>query len=460
MNRLAFNVQPVKLTLHGHFVLIRFFVVCLVSLAILCAICPAKANMIRDTEIESGIDELIAPLIAVAGFSPKEVDVRIILDNKVNAFVRSKRRVYVNSGLIESADDPLLFLGVMAHELAHIKAGHMQQIDEALTDAGTTAALATLAAVAIAARGHGDAAAGVLIGGTDRANRNILSSVRRNEAIADEIGLTLLDDAGISATGLRDMMARMARQNALPRTRQSEYYATHPGTVQRLQTYQDHVNESPHSDNKLSASLAEKFWRIRAKLYAWTERPQAILAGNGDHMEPYLNTYVRAIANYRHGDLDGALERIDSLIDAQPQDPYFHEFKGDILMSMAQPENAAAAYETAISHRPESPQIQLQLGRALIATGDDTRLARAIEVISNALTNEPKWAFLHRQLGIAYGKAGLIGEADLSLANEAILQGDLARAVQLAKRALERGHLPNTLRNRATDIVFRYEFKN
>ena len=40
-----------------------------------------------------------------------------------------------------------------------------------------------------------------------------------------------------------------------------------------------------------------------------------------------------------------------------------------------------------------------------------------------------------------YGKAGQINHADLSLADEAILQGDTIRAVQLAKRTLRRGDL-------------------
>ena len=129
-------------------------------------------------------------------------------------------------------------------------------------------------------------------------------------------------------------------------------------------------------------------------------------------------------------------------------------------MSMARPSAAATAYENAIRLRPNSPQIELLLGRALIATGDKTRLQRAIEVITKARKAEPEWAFLHRQLGIAYGKAGQINHADLSLANEAILRGDTIRAVQLAKRTLGRGDLPDTLRNRANDIIYRYELKN
>ena len=417
----------------------------------------AQAGMIRDTEIEAGIDELISPLVNVAGFAPGEIDVRIILDNRVNAFVQSRRTIYINSGLIESANDPLVFLGVMAHELAHLKAGHVQQVDEALSRAGTAAGLATIAAVAIAASGQGEAAAGVLVGGADRANRSILSSVRQNEAIADELGLKFLDAASISATGLRDLMARMVRQNALPKSRQSQYYSTHPATTQRLQTYQDHVDKSPHSDAKLSTGLAERFTRIKTKLYAWTERPATILASNDEDIDPQLQTYAYAIAAFRRGDLKGALDRIDSLIEAQSRDPFLHEFRGDILMSMALPSTAAASYEKAISLRPESPQIELLLGRALIATGDKTRLPRAIEVISNALNGEPGWAFLHRQLGIAYGKAGQISNADLSLADEAILRGDTTRAVQLAKRTLGRSALTDSLRNRANDIIFRYE---
>ena len=151
LNRPAFNSYPAKAANQARVIVRRLVLAGLGLLVGLGAILPVQANMIRDTEIEAGIDELIAPLIRVAGFAPGAIDVRIILDNRLNAFVQSKRTVYINSGLIESSDDPLLFLGVMAHELAHIKAGHVQQIDETLTTAGTAAALATIAAVAIAA---------------------------------------------------------------------------------------------------------------------------------------------------------------------------------------------------------------------------------------------------------------------------------------------------------------------
>ncbi|MDB2324290.1 M48 family metalloprotease [Alphaproteobacteria bacterium] len=432
-----------------------FLGVFLLFCAVLTAL-PASAGTIRDTEIEATIEDMIAPLADAAGFAPGEIKVRIIIDDNVNAFVQSGHTIFINSGLVIDDVDVLQFIGVMAHELAHIKAGHVQRIDENLTQAKSAIALASIAAVAMAAGGQGDAAAGVLIGGNDRAGRNLLSSVRQNEAVADEIGLALLDEVGVSGTGLRDMMARLSRQRALPQSRQSKYYSTHPGAAQRLQTYQDHVNRSPFSDTLPDSKIVAQFNRVRTKMIAWTQRPLTVLAGADPALDPDLRTYAKSIANYRRGDLEQALADIDALIAAAPKDPYFHEFKGDILMSMAQPIAAAASYERAITIRPNSPQIKLLLGRALIATNDKERLSRAIEVISSARTEEPSWAILHRQLGIAYGRAGMISEADMSLAEEAILSGNNVRAVQLAKRTLARDSLAEPLRNRANDIIFRY----
>ena len=129
---------------------------------------------------------------------------------------------------------------------------------------------------------------------------------------------------------------------------------------------------------------------------------------------------------------------------------------GDILLSMAKPDAAATAYEKALELRPNSPQIQLNLGRALIALNDKSRLQRAIDVITLAKNTEPKWAFIHRQLAIAYGRSGKIALADLSLAEEAILGGNEKQAIRLAKRVLKQTNLSDDLINRAKDILFRF----
>ena len=420
-------------------------------------ISPAAASMIRDTEIEAGLEGLMAHLVAAAGFPPGGVKIRIVIDPSYNAFVAGKRIIYVHSGLLEKASGAGEFLGVMAHELGHVREGHVQRLDDELQQASNNAALATLAAIAVAAGGSGDAAAGVLIGGTDTARRGFLASRRRDEAVADEIALDLLEKTGTSAVGLRDLMARMARQRSLPESRQSLYYSTHPGAQERLQALQDHVGKSDHSDNQLPEVAEAIYARIVAKMAAWTESPQRVIARAAEMApNPIMETYILAIASFRRGDLGDALARMDELTKTYPDDAFFHEFKGDILFAMARPAEAAASYETALQRRPGSVLIQLNLGRSLIAEGGPASLERAIQVLAMARNAESQWGFLHRQYGIALGKAGRTIEADLALADEAIVINDKQRAAQLARRVLARDGVAENFRSRASDILFRY----
>ena len=417
---------------------------------------PAQASLIRDTEIESELGQMIDPLLVAAGYAPGSVGIRVVLDDSFNAYVMDSHHIYVHSGLILKAESANELLGVMAHEIAHIKAGHVTRLSEDIQTAGTATALAALAAIAVAASGGGEAAAGVLIGGNDRARRNLLGAVRQNESVADEIGLKLLDKTKISAVGLRDLMQRMSRQRALPESRQSEYYTTHPGAAQRLLTYQDHVNHSEYSAYEMPPVVTQIFNRVKTKLHAWTERPQRVLNTPLPDSTPLMQTYAKAIASFRRGQLDDALAFIDNATITNPSDPYFWEFRGDILFSMAAPLASAESYAQALALRPDSPQILVNQGRALIATADKAQLPSAIEALRKARSLDPQWSFTHRQLGIAYGKYGQLDEADMSLAEEAILRGDNTRAVQLAKRVLNREGTTAELISRANDIVFTF----
>ena len=139
-----------------------------------------------------------------------------------------------------------------------------------------------------------------------------------------------------------------------------------------------------------------------------------------------------------------------------PQDAFFYEFSGDILLSMAKPEAAARAYKRAISIRPDSPQILLNYGRALIAGGRVIDLKKAISALEQARDGEPNWTFAYRQLAIAYGRAGQLADADITLADEALITGDTQQAVKMAKRSLSHGPVRDEIQNRVSDILYRY----
>ena len=144
----------------------------------------AVAGLIRDTELETGLQKLAAPLVKRLALRPTSIDFRIIIDSSYNAFVAGEMAVYLHSGLLLDAKSPEEILGVIAHELGHIRAGHVPRRDEAMRDANSAGTLAALAAIALAAGGApSDAVVGVAIGGNDRARRSMLQSSRYDEAL-------------------------------------------------------------------------------------------------------------------------------------------------------------------------------------------------------------------------------------------------------------------------------------
>ena len=119
-----------------------------ISLFLITTVQSALAGVIRDTELETGLLTLAAPLLRAAGYTPDAISIRIIIDSSYNAFVAGEQVIYIHSGLLLNAQSPEEILGVIAHELGHLKAGHVPHRGKILRDAGTARTLAAIAALA------------------------------------------------------------------------------------------------------------------------------------------------------------------------------------------------------------------------------------------------------------------------------------------------------------------------
>src|SRR6187549_920535 len=87
---------------------------------------PATAqSILRDAETEALLQEMVNPLVEAAGLPRGAVEVVLVHDPSINAFVAGGQRIYVHSGLINAADTANEVQGVLAHELGHITGGHV-----------------------------------------------------------------------------------------------------------------------------------------------------------------------------------------------------------------------------------------------------------------------------------------------------------------------------------------------
>jgi predicted Zn-dependent protease len=258
---------------------------------------------------------------------------------------------------------------------------------------------------------------------------------------------------------MAQMMAKMAKQRLLPVSRQSDYYQTHPGAAERSSVFLDHAKTKSHTDANAthyqpSDALVHQFEQVRAKMRGWTDSPsQSLLHTQGADTN---SKYLRAIALYRLSDLEGTLALMDQLIANDPANPFYYEFKGEILISSGRPDAAIAAFEMGLEHIDadvNAGQIKLSLGRALMHKGDVDSLNQAIPLLEEANRLEPDWAFVKHQLGITYGRAGRVTDADLVLSERALMLGNDSLAKQLALRAKNNPDATAIQKQLALDII-------
>jgi len=414
-----------------------------------------EASLIRDTEIEDGLNRIIAPMAKSAGLNPDQLKIRVVINPQYNAFVMGDGTIYMHSGLLLKADNVLEVAGVMAHEVGHIASGHVQRRGETVSDAGLASVLGAAAAIALTAAGSPDAAFGVMSGGIDQRTRLILARSRQDEGVADALAIKLMQEQNLSLQPMATTMRNIASQRLLPQSRQSDYYLTHPGALERSAVFQDHVNRHETTPPETPDWMRHIFDRIQTKLEGWTEPPKSVLIstiGKDDS----ASVYKYAIANFRLSNVKEAEVAMQKLIEQHPGDAYYHEFFGDILLSQGRSTEAAAQYEMALDllkEKVNQGQIRLSLGRAYMASGNKDHLSEAIVHLEIAHQQEPDWAFVKRQLGIGYGKSGQISKADLTLAEEALMRGNEELAGQLARRVTDNPNATSIEKQLAADIL-------
>lgn len=414
------------------------------------------STLIRDAEIETDLKGWARPVMLAAGLDPDAVRIVLVQSPDINAFVAGGQNIFIYTGLIDKSQNAGEVLGVMAHEMGHIAGGHLVRSQGEMEKASYEMVLGTLVGIGAAlATGNGQAAMAVTSGVGTFAQRNLLAHSRTQEASADQAAVRFLKTAGINPSGLVTFMQKLVDQELLPASQQNEYVRTHPISRDRVEYLESSLGDSPLRNKPLPAAWADQHARIKAKLLGFI-MPQQVVWTYPDRDKSIPAEYARAIAAYRMNHIDEALSKADSLIAREPQNPYFHELKGQMLYDFGRVGQAVAPYARAVSLAPDQPLIKLSYAQALIETpnaGPD-KLKQAASLLEQVKITESRNPRVCRQLGIAYGRLGREGEAQGALAEEAFLQGRFADARSLGNHALKQIPAADTrARRRVQDLL-------
>ncbi|MEM1251246.1 MAG: M48 family metallopeptidase [Cyanobacteria bacterium P01_H01_bin.21] len=157
---------------------------------------------------------------------------QVIEDDRVNAFATVGGFVYLNTGLLQTADNEAQLASVIAHEIAHIDRRHaIQQLQQAAIAEGILTA------------GGLEQSAATALGVELALNR---PNSRAHELEADEAGLILLTQAGYAPIAAVDFLQKLLDEpNATP-----DFLSTHPHPEARINALNDRLNPATASTGK------------------------------------------------------------------------------------------------------------------------------------------------------------------------------------------------------------------
>jgi predicted Zn-dependent protease len=420
--------------------LVRLFMMAV--LLAFAAMQPAAADdgpsVLRDTETEQLFKDMSRPLIVAGQLDPNSVNVVLLNDPEINAFVAQGQTVYLQSGLLESADNVNQVQGVVAHELGHVIAGDAIRSGEGEKQATGIAILSlVLGAVAIAAGAGADAGMGIMQAGQRAAIGEMLAFTRAQESTADATGSRLLSKAGVSGKGMLDFFNKLQNQEyRLAIYSKDSFDRTHPLSSERIQALRQTLMNDPAWNKPVDAALEARFQRVKAKLLGYTDPKQAVIKyPESDRSVPAH--YARAYAYHLGGYPDKAVSEADALLATNAHDPYFLELKGQILLEGGKPKEAIPILREAVQRSNEAPMIAAMLGHALVATEDPKNFTEAKQVLKTAVSRDNQDPFAWYQLGIIYDREGDQARASLATAERSNLEDNPRMALASAEMAMK-----------------------
>ncbi len=376
---------------------LSFMVCCLMLLWLPCQN-AFSLSLISDDETETLLQNIIRPIFNAADIPFSQHKVLILNDNSLNAFVSDGNYLFIHTGTLINADNVNELSGIIAHEAGHISGGHIVRQKLRLNQLQTLAVASLIAAGATAAAsGSGDAALAVVLGSQSSLINSMTAYQMQEERSADESAIKYLKKIGQSPLGLKTFMKKISRLNRLNGYEEIPYFRTHPMNSERVAFFNQALD---NSSGKTTSFYDNEFQIVKAKLSAfllpieqgWKKYPETDLSLAG--------RYAHAILHYRNNNLAQALKILDSLSASQPDNPYFHELKGQFLFESGKVSEALKAYQKALQLHPDSPNIMLGWAQAAMETPhSQSQLKKIISTLNQIQIKRPSsttWLLLSR----------------------------------------------------------------
>ena len=212
---------------------------------------------------------------------------RVIEADDLNAFALPGGYIFVNTGLIQMAEEEDEFAGAVAHEVAHVAARH-------LTRQATKSEIANLLTIPLSVLLGGWTGYAVRQAAAVAVPMTFLSFSRKDETEADYLGVQYMYAAGYDPTGVINIFEKLDALNRRKPGTVSRLFATHPMDTDRIQKTQKEIEEILPARDEYVVSTSE-YQSMRQRVFALGARRKPEQQDN----RPRL---IKPLESSRHGE--------------------------------------------------------------------------------------------------------------------------------------------------------------
>ncbi len=425
------------------------FVIFLSNLCLLSSAWAQSMRLISDEETELFLADILRPIYKSANIPFNRDKVFIVQDPSLNAFVADGNNMFVHTGTLVSADNYNQVEGVLAHETGHIQGGHILRLKIKSKQMQNVSLVSLIAAgIAGAVSGRADVGMAIALGSQTSALHHIIRYQVQEERSADEAALSILSKLKKSPEGLLEFMKKIQHQNMLSGIEESSYFRTHPITAERVAFLSDAAKKTPFVPND---ALSKRFDMIKAKLVAFLYPPETVRKLYPLNASSQAALYAHAILNLREFKINEALHDVNTLIEQNPDNPFFWELKGQIYFESGQVHNARIAYQKAYNLLPNASAFQLNLAQAMLEDSPSPKEINTIISLLNKSLVKSKNAYAWLMLAQAYGMQDNMAYANYASAEFSLFLGEIDTAEKQVREA-QKQNPPATLEKKLNDI--------
>lgn len=212
-----------------------------------------------DLSVQYYLQQLAEELNQAGNLGLSDLSVALIQNNSFNAFAGLGQFMGIHQGLILHLEDEDALASIVAHELGHMQAKHIERIIDRQQQLGAANLASIISGLIIASTVDTQAGMAVILGGQALTLNQLLSFSRANETEADQIARQVLTAADRDEQGFSRAMQQIARQQQLMGS-QPPWLGSHPLAETRL------TASLSTASIPANQSISLDFWAAKARI--------------------------------------------------------------------------------------------------------------------------------------------------------------------------------------------------